>query len=61
MLVARNGITGDRGRDAVLKTREKRQGGQYLLLLDKTDIDCCVAGESLSTALERRYLELLTL
>ena len=61
VLVATNGITGDRGRDAVLKTREKRQAGQYLLVLDKSDIDRCVAGESLSTAIERRYLELLTL
>jgi hypothetical protein len=61
VLVATNGITGDRGRDAVLKTREKRQAGQYLLVLDRTDIDRCVAGEPLSTALERRYVELLTL
>jgi hypothetical protein len=61
VLVATHGITGKRDRDAVLKTREKRKAGQYLLVLDMTDIDRCVAGEPLSTALEQRYLELLTL
>lgn len=59
VLVCKYGITGDERRDAILKVREKRQVGQYIVVLDREDLNRCVQGESFASAVERRYTDLL--
>jgi deoxycytidine triphosphate deaminase len=59
ILVCRKGVTGTRRSDAVAKIREKRQKGQYIVVLDDSDLERCVNGESMASAVERRYTELL--
>lgn len=59
ILVAVNGITGDSYRDAMLKVREARQRGQYILVLERKDLEEIATGAQLSKVIERKYDETL--
>jgi hypothetical protein len=59
ILVAPNGITGDSTRDAVLKIREARQRGRYILVFDREDLRQMVEGAPLEDIIERKYEQLL--
>jgi Holliday junction resolvase-like predicted endonuclease len=61
ILVAMNGISGDAHRDAMLKVREARQRGQYILVLERSDIEEACSGISLAQLLERKYEALVLL
>lgn len=58
ILVAPNGLTGNAYRDAMLKIREKRQLGRYIILLDKQDLEHIADGTHASLVIERKYDEL---
>ena len=58
ILVAPNGISGNHYRDAVLKIREKRQRGRYLLLLDMADLRELATGVPVTELLDRKYGQL---
>jgi dCTP deaminase len=55
VLVALNGITGDSYSDAVLKIREPRQAGRYILVLERRDLEELADGTSLTDVIERKY------
>lgn len=55
ILVALNGITGDTYADAVLKVREARQRGRYIIVLDRNDLQEIAHGVSLSHIIEKKY------
>ncbi len=55
ILVAPNGVTGDTYHDAMLKIREKRQQGKYLILLDRQDLEQIANGTHASVVIERKY------
>ena len=57
ILVALNGITGDSYADAVLKVREARQRGRYILVLDHHDLQKIADGMSLTHVVEKKYGE----
>jgi Restriction endonuclease len=57
IMVAMNGITGNPSRDAVLKIREARREGRYILVLDRSDLQEIAKGASLGTIIERKYNE----
>jgi dCTP deaminase len=57
ILVAPNGITGDSLRDALLKIREARQRGRYILIFDRDDLQQIADGVSLGDIVERKYDE----
>ena len=55
ILVAINGITGDHYSDAMLKIREARQRGRYILVLEGKDLKDLVIGDSLAQVIEAKY------
>lgn len=55
ILVALNGITGDSYSDAMLKIREARQRGRYVLVLERRDLEEAASGVSLAQVIERKY------
>jgi Restriction endonuclease len=55
ILVAPNGITGDSYSDAVLKIREARQRGRYILVLDLKDLEDIAKGMSLSDVVQKKF------
>ena len=57
ILVALNGITGNSYADAVLKVREARQRGRYILVLDHHDLQEIADGMSLTHVVEKKYGE----
>jgi dCTP deaminase len=59
VLVALNGISGDSYSDAVLKIREARQAGRYILVLERRDLEELADGTSLAVVIERKYEEML--
>jgi dCTP deaminase len=59
ILVALSDITGRPNSNAVLKIREGRQRGRYILLLNRTDLEKIVNGEPLAQVIERKYVETL--
>ncbi|MGB8060966.1 MAG: restriction endonuclease [Candidatus Sulfotelmatobacter sp.] len=58
ILVAPNGISGTHYRDALLKIREKRQRGRYLLRLDIADLQELSTGTLVTELLDKKYGEL---
>jgi dCTP deaminase len=58
ILVAPNGVSGTAHRDGILKIREKRQRGRYLLLLEMADLQQVANGTPLSELLDKKYGEL---
>lgn len=61
ILIAPSGVTGDEYSDAMLKIREGRQRGLYVLLLGHEDLDELSKGADLSRVIERAYERLLLL
>lgn len=59
ILIALNGITGDSYSDAMLKIREARQRGRYVLILERKDLEQAAAGISLAHVIERKYDEMV--
>lgn len=59
ILIAPNGVSGDSASNAILKIREKRQRGQYIILLDRQALEEIVDGTHASVVIERKYGELL--
>jgi len=59
ILVAPEGVTGTRNRDALLKLREQRQRGKNILVVEERDLAALAAGASLVGVLERLYEQLL--
>lgn len=57
ILVAPNGITGDSSGDALLKVREARQRGRYILIFDSGDLQQIADGVSLGDIVENKYDE----
>lgn len=55
ILVAINGITGDSYSDAMLKIREARQRGRYVLVIERKDLEEAVSGVSLAQVIENKY------
>lgn len=55
ILVALNGITGDSYSDAMLKIREARQRGRYVLVLEYKDLAEALSSSSLTHVIERKY------
>jgi len=55
ILVALNGITGNSYKDAVLKIREARQRGRYILVFDRHDLKEIAGGTSLDQMIEKKY------
>jgi deoxycytidine triphosphate deaminase len=58
ILVAPNGVTGDPQSDAVLKIREKRQKGRYIVVLDRNDLETIVNGTHAASVVDRKFEEL---
>jgi Holliday junction resolvase-like predicted endonuclease len=61
ILVAPNGISGNEHRDALAKVREKRQQGQYIIILDDRDLNEIAQGTPAASVVEMKYTELLLL
>ena len=61
ILIALNGISGNALRDAGLKIREKRQKGQYIIVLDRKDLDEIVQRGNSLALIERKYEELIVI
>ncbi len=59
IILAPNGISGTPERDALLKIREKRQRGQYIIVLDREALVEVAASGRTSEMIERKYDELL--
>jgi deoxycytidine triphosphate deaminase len=59
ILVSPNGVTGDSASDAVLKIREARQRGLYVIVLDCFDLEALVQGVPLAEVIERKYEAIL--
>ena len=57
ILVALNGVTGTGYSDAILKIREARQRGRYVLILNGNDLQKIAEGASLSSIIEKKYDE----
>jgi len=58
ILVAPNGVSGDYQSNAVLKIREKRQQGLYIVVLVKEDLEEIAAGTHTAKVIEKKYEEL---
>lgn len=58
ILVAPNGVTGDKKSDAFLKIREKRQQGRYIVVLDRDDLEMIANGTHAAAVLERKFGEM---
>jgi hypothetical protein len=61
ILVAPNGVSGDTYSDAVLKIREKRKAGRYIIVLDRNDLDEIAKGTHAAKVIEHKYTELLVI
>jgi hypothetical protein len=61
ILVAPNGITGDSTGDAVLKVREARQRGRYILIFNADDLQQIADGVPLGDIVEKKYDETILL
>jgi len=59
ILMAPLGITGDQYSDAVLKIREKRQAGRYIILLDREALDEIASGIQATKVIEKCYRKTL--
>jgi dCTP deaminase len=59
IIIAPNGVSGDSYRDAILKIREKRQRGRYLIVLSREDLEEIANGTHAALIIERKYNELL--
>lgn len=59
VLVSINGVTGDSYKDAMLKIREARQDGRYIIVLEAGDLHAIADGTSFSEIIERRYEQTL--
>ncbi len=59
IILAPNGVSGTPERDALLKIREKRQRGQYIIVLDREALEEIVASGRASEMIERKYDDLL--
>jgi hypothetical protein len=59
IILAPNGVSGTPERDALLKIREKRQHGQYIIVLDREALAEISASGRASQIIERKYDELL--
>jgi deoxycytidine triphosphate deaminase len=59
ILVSPNGVTGDSASDAVLKIREARQRGLYVIVLDCFDLEALVKGVPLAEVIECKYEAIL--
>jgi Holliday junction resolvase-like predicted endonuclease len=55
IMVALNGVSGDSYSDAMLKIREARQRGRYVLVLEYKDLEEVASGISLAQVIERKY------
>lgn len=58
ILVAPNGVSGDYRSDGLLKIREKRQQGLYIVVLAREDLEAIASGTHASKVIERKYDEL---
>ena len=58
ILIAPNGISGHSGSGAMLKIREKRQDGRYIILLDGNDLNEIANGRHAAEVIEKKYEEL---
>lgn len=58
LLVAVNGVSGDFQTDALLKIRENRQRGLYIVTLEKEDLEEIAAGSHTSKVIETKYEKL---
>ncbi len=59
IIVAPNGVSGTPERDALLKIREKRQRGRYIIVLDREALADIAASGRASQVIEHKYDELL--
>lgn len=59
ILMAPLGISGDHYSDAVLKIREKRQAGRYIILLDREALDEIASGIQTTKVIEKCYRKTL--
>lgn len=59
IILAPNGVSGTPERDAILKIREKRQRGKYIIVLDREALVEVAASGRASEMIERKYDELL--
>jgi dCTP deaminase len=59
IILAPSGVSGTPERDALLKIREKRQRGQYIIVLDRDALAEVAASGRASEMIERKYDELL--
>ncbi len=59
ILIALNGITGNSSADAILKIREARQHGRYILVMDHHDLEAIVRGASFHRVITEKYEDLL--
>jgi hypothetical protein len=59
ILIAPNGVSGTPERDALLKIREKRQRGRYIIILDREALNEIAASGRVSQVIEHKYDELL--
>jgi len=59
IILAPNGVSGTPERDALLKIREKRQHGQYIIVLDRAALEEIATSGRASPVIERKYNELL--
>jgi len=57
LLITPSGIS----RDAASKAREKRQGGCYMIVLDRQALEDILAGVDAAAVIEKKYFELLLL
>lgn len=58
ILVAPNGVSGSFQSDGILKIREKRQQGLYVIVLDRKDLEEIASGTHAAAVLDRKYGEL---
>lgn len=58
LLVAPNGVSGSFQSDGILKIREKRQQGLYIIVLDRKDLEEIASGTHAAAVLNRKYGEL---
>lgn len=53
--MAPNGVSGNFHSDGVLKIREKRQQGHYIILFDRQDLKEIAKGTHAAEVIERKY------
>ncbi len=59
ILIAPNGVSGPRDNNALLKIREKRQRGRYVVVLDRDDLLRIGQGDHASDVIETRFRQLM--